>query len=347
MQKIRGWLTVVTVFLFIPIDTLARERYILSPEEIQALEGAEPVPLFEIFLANVSDTIIWAIAVSFIFISVFLISISASMENRFDKYLVKLKKYAPFIARVTVGLGFLSSSYHSALFGPELPFIEIFGQYTLLAQVVFTMIGTFMIFGLFSRIAGLIGMAIFALGIMNHGSYMFTYIDYFVEFIVLILIGGHKFAAAEEHHHWWQISDFLNYLSAKYGELSFLFLRVGFGFSLIFSAFYTKILHNQLALAVINNYNLTQLFGMSAEFIVLGAAMIEILLGILFILGIEIRFNAILINAFLIFSLIYFGEVTWPHIIPIGITIAFFCYGYDKYSLEGYFFKKGNREPIF
>jgi uncharacterized membrane protein YphA (DoxX/SURF4 family) len=347
MKKIKYLLATVFSFLTLPLDVFGYEVYVLTKEEIESLENLEPVSLFDIFLANTSDTIIWAVAIGFIVASVFLISISTSMENKFDKYLVKLKKYAPFIARVTVGLGFLASSYNAALFGPELPFTEIFGEYTTLAQVVFTMLGTFMVFGLFSRVAGLIGLMIFMLGISNHGTYMLTYVDYFAELIVLILVGGHKFAAAEEHHHWWQISDLLNYLSVKYGELSFLILRVCFGLSLIFSAVYAKILNNQLAFKVVYDYNLVEVFNMSAEFIVFGAAMIEIMLGIFFVLGIEIRFNALVINVFLTLSLLQFGEVAWPHIIPIGITTAFFCYGYDKYSLEGHFFKKGNREPIF
>jgi hypothetical protein len=45
-------------------------------------------------------------------------------------------------------------------------------------------------------------------------------------------------------------------------------------------------------------------------------------------------------------SLWYFQESVWPHIVLIGLPIAFFMHGYDKYSLEGYFLKKGRREPV-
>ena len=29
-----------------------------------------------------------------------------------------------------------------------------------------------------------------------------------------------------------------------------------------------------------------------------------------------------------------------------GIPTAFIMHGYDKYSIEGYFFKRGKREPV-
>lgn len=346
-NNIKNVATLISLFLIYPISASAHEVYVLSPETIETLKNQAPVPLIDIFLANTNATIIWASVIGFVIISVFLVSISATMENKFDKYLVKLKHFAPFIARVTVGLAFISCAYHAALFGPELPFTSVFGNNVELMQVIFTALGIFMIFGLYSRVAGLAGLAIFAFGVFSHGTYMFTYLNYFTEFLVLILVGGHKFAAAHEKPVWWNISDDLNYLSNKFGEFSFFILRIGFGASLIFSSVYAKIYHNQLAIAVVTESGLDKVFGMPAEFIVFGAALIEILLGLFFLLGIEIRFNAIVINVFLTLSLIYFGESVWPHIILIGIPIAFFCYGYDKYSLEGYFFKKGNREPIF
>jgi len=258
------------------------------------------------------------------------ISISATLENRFDGYLVKLKKFAPFIARITIGLAFIACGYNSALFGPELPFDALFGSFAFLAQGAFVVLGAAMIFGIFTRITGLIGLVFFAYGIYMYGFYMVTYLNYLAEFIVLILIGGHKFHVSDEKPIWWKIPQTLDYLANHYGEFAFLILRVGFGVGLIYAAVYAKILHNQLALAVVNNFNLVEVFGLTPEFIVFGAASVEILLGIFFILGIEVRFNAVVIIIFLTLSLLYFGESVWPHIILIGIPMAFFCYGYDK-----------------
>lgn len=346
-RQINNIYTYIVLISLLPLSTSAHEVYVLTPEEVAGLESLPPVSFFDILAANLNDTIIWGLIVGFVIVSVFIISISVKMEDTFDKYLVKLKQFAPFIARVTVGLGFMSCAYHGALFGPELPFSIMFGQWSVLMQIIIAILGIFMVLGLYSRIAGLTSLAIFAISIYKEGYYMLTYANYLTEFLVLILIGGHKYTVDDTKHVWWRITKGLNYLATKYGDLAFLILRVGFGTSLIYAAVYAKIWHNQMSLAVVHEYNLIDVFGFPAEFIVFGAGIIEILLGIFFILGLEIRFTAVVLNIFLTLSLFYFGESVWPHIILIGIPIAFFCYGYDKYSLEGYFFKKGNREPIF
>lgn len=341
---ILAWFTATISF---PLLATAHEVYVLTPEQVATLEKLPSTSFYSIFLDNVSDTILWAAIVGFLIISVFLISISVTLENKFDGYLVKLKKFAPFIARITIGLAFITCGYHAALFGPELPFTKIFPGFELYAQLSFLILGALMVFGIFSRIAGLFGLLIFAYAIFKEGAYMMTYLSYLAEFFVLILVGGHKFAVSDERPIWWHVTEMLDYLANKYGEFAFLILRIGFGFSLIYASIYAKVLHNQLAIAVATDFGLDTVFGFSPEFIVFGAAIIEILLGLFFILGIEVRFNAIVLTVFLTLSLLYFGESVWPHIILIGIPMAFFCYGYDKYSLEGYFFKKGNREPIF
>lgn len=123
-------------------------------------------------------------------------------------------------------------------------------------------------------------------------------------------------------------------------------MRVLFGVALIYTSFYAKILHSDLALLTVQKYDLTRYLHFEPHFLVVGAACVEIVIGLFFVLGIEIRFTSLFLLFWLTQSLLFFGEVVWPHIILIGIPIAFFFYGYDKYSIEGHFFKKGNIEPV-
>ena len=348
MQKLRHlYYLFLSCLLLAPIFTFAHEVYVLEPDRVMTLEQLPPVSFIDVIRANLSDTIIWTALIMILAATVFSVSIFAPLEKKFDGYLIKLKHYAPFIARVTAGLAFLMCAYNQALFGPELPLNLMYGQFTTVVVAVMYVVGICMILGLYTRLSGTIGLLLFAVGLFYHGVYMATYLNYFAEMLVLIFIGGHRLSLKDKHITIQTARNLFDGLASKHGELAFLILRVGFGASLIYASVYAKILHNQLAITVVNEYNLVSVFGFNPEFIVLGAALIEIALGIFFILGLEIRFTALVLNIFLTLSLLYFGEAVWPHVILIGIPIAFFCYGYDKYSLEGYFFKKGNREPIF
>jgi uncharacterized membrane protein YphA (DoxX/SURF4 family) len=69
-------------------------------------------------------------------------------------------------------------------------------------------------------------------------------------------------------------------------------------------------------------------------------------LGIFFIIGFEIRFTAIIYIIFLIGSIIFFQEAIWSHVILIGTCIAMFTHGYDRFTIGGKIFSRGNLEPI-
>src|SRR3989338_2370258 len=109
--------------------------------------------------------------------------------------------------------------------------------------------------------------------------------------------------------------------------LAFPILRICFGVSLIYASLYAKVLHNNLALQVASlplaghEYSLAQYLGFEPQFLVLGAAIVEILIGLFFVLGIEIRFTSLFLLFWLSLSLLYFSDTVSPHIILIGIPI--------------------------
>jgi uncharacterized membrane protein YphA (DoxX/SURF4 family) len=115
------------------------------------------------------------------------------------------------------------------------------------------------------------------------------------------------------------------------------------------ASIYAKVIYGTLALTVVEKYDLTSYWlfsSFSPEFLVLGAAIVEFLCGLLIALGIEIRHTAAFLAFWLVLSLAYFQEMVWPHIILFGLGGAFLLYGYDTYSLEGHYFKHGEREKV-
>ncbi len=331
---------------FIPFIARAHEVYVLTPGEIQT--GLTRAPFDEIAVAfsNISEFVFWAFIAVLAVLCVFFISISRFLENRLEPLFERIKKYAAPIARMTVGISFLAAAYYQASYGPELPLQATFGPYSLLVTAVLSLIGVFIVFGIYARASAVVAVALFSIAVWYHGMYMLTYTNYLGEIIVLLILGTHDGAAPRA------LKSVFDRAAAAFAPYAFLVLRVCFGISLLYASFYAKILHNNLALQVAelplagHAQSLSQVFGLEPHFLVLGAAIVEIVIALFFILGIEIRFTSFFLLFWLSLSLWWFGEVVWPHVILIGIPIAFICWGYDAYSLEGWLFKKGAREPV-
>lgn len=332
--------------LGLPLAASAHEVYVLDQSTIDTALSAPRFSDLGVAMSNLPAFLQWGLIVASVIVLVFIISITRTVENLIDPILAKLPPYAPIIGRVTIGLAFIAGAYYGALFGPELPLNELFGPWTT-AITALLIIGGFMILvGFYARLAALAMLVLFAIAIFKHGIYMFTYTNYAGELLLLLILGAHKLAFHRREHdeqNWpWLVN-----IKDKLQPFAFPALRIAFGVSLIYASLYAKIIHNELALSVATNYpDVVAFFGFEPHFLVLGASIIEVLIGAFFILGVEIRFTSLFLLFWLSLSLWYFGEVVWPHLILIGIPIAFICYGYDKYSLEGWLFKREGREPV-
>lgn len=341
------------VALCAPLIAFAHEVYVLSANQI-AVDTAQPAfDMFAVMAADMQRFIFWAFIAGLTVFCIFWISIIRPIEALFDPFLMRLKKYAPAVARVTVGLGFIAGAYFGATFGPELPLTASYGPYAHTVSLILTVCGVLIMIGLWARAAAVVALALFGIAAYFHGWYMLTYANYLGEILVLLLIGSHRVSVhsltgwnERFHRHYHTLVD-------KVKHLAFPILRITFGISLIYASAYAKIIHNNLALQVASlplgghPYSLAHYFGFEPHFLVLGAAIVEMVIGLFFIFGIEIRFTSLFLLFWLSLSLWFFGETVWPHIILIGIPIAFIFHGYDRYSVEAMFFKKGRREPVF
>lgn len=351
MKKIPLFSLLATLLL--PVSASAHEVYVLSNETISTALATPRFEMLPIVFSNIGAFLFWASVTMVTVVGVFFFSISRRMEKKFSPWFEKMRPWAPLVGRVTIGISFLAAALFQANYGPELPLSETFGSFTPFATALLTLIGVCITFGFFVRGAAFIALAFFAIATYFNGWYMLTYLTYLGEIIVLILLGAHKLGSSSSRELLSVgVPKFFARLTDKLAPYSFLILRVTFGISVIYSALYAKIIHNNLALAVAADplanhlYGVAHYLGFEAHFLVLGAAILEVVLGICFVLGIEIRFFALFLEFWLGLSLYYFGESVWPHLMLFGIPLVFFLYGYDKYSLEGRYFKKGKLQPV-
>ncbi|MDE2188318.1 MAG: hypothetical protein KGJ35_01150 [Patescibacteria group bacterium] len=357
-------------FLLFPFITSAHEVYVLSPQNITTAIDTPSFNMFAVAMQNANQFSLWTFIVVLAIIVVFATSIMRWLERRLDPFLARLRPYAPFVGRLTFGLSFLAAAYYGALCGPELSLTSLFGPYTPLITAMIAIIGIMIIFGLYTRLATAVALGIFSVAVWTHGWYMLTYTNYVGEIFVLLILGSHRLSldrlftrhtnnSGAAHYlttpppspHIWRntfatFHFYFHRIVAWLAPRSFAILRVAFGIALIYASTYAKIIHNNLALMTVEQYHLDKILGFEPHFLVLGAALIELLIGLFFIFGIEIRFTALFFEFWLILSLCFFGEAVWPHIILIGIPIALFMHGYDRYSIEGWLFRKKKYPPV-
>lgn len=335
------------IFYIIPQRVFAHEVYVLDEEEIQyAIQNPSPNPIQAIYRYE-QLFILWAVVTITLLACAYLSSLSDRLRRHLNLLLKKLKFYAPLIGRITLGASLIVSGLYGALFGPEFPLIKLFGQTTIPIQFLLLFFGLLIILGLKTRWASFGTFLIFLFAFIQNGFIMIMYLSYLGKILLLIILGEHLYSL----HTLVKIKEkskytFLTKLYTALEQYSFFILRISFGITLVFSSFYAKFLHSNLALQTIEKHHLTQFFPYDPLFVVLGAWLIESLIGILFILGFQIRFTAIIFMFFITLSVLYFGEAVWPHIILYGTNLALFAHGYDKYTIGGKYFTKNGIEPV-
>lgn len=325
--------------------TFAHEVYVLSQQTV-SYDVSHPSPNpFKMILTSGVMFSVAALLGAILVLTVFFISISRKAEKALDPILIKAKRWAPLVARLTLGFSLIAAAYYRALFGPEISFTFLVGHYAGVLQILLYIIGVLIVFGLFVRQGAIVALVIFIIAVVADKTYMLTYLNYLGEIVANLILGGGVWSL-DRYFSKTTTANSLSSWRHRLEPYAFPALRIMFGIAVLYASWYAKLFHSELALDTVNQYHLTNYFHFAPLFVVLGALIVESLIGIFFILGIEIRFTALVFLMFLTLSLCFFGEVVWPHLILLGVNIAFILHGYDRYSLEGRFFEKGNQEPI-
>ncbi len=330
----------------------AHEVYVLDQTTVEDALSHPPLQVFSIIYEQAGRFFFWFCLVSAILIFIGIISFSKRLEAMCDPFLLRLRRYAPFIGRVTLGISVIASAYFASLFGPELPMSLFLPEAAILPfRIYLAVLGVLLTVGYKTRTAALLMMLTYVVMVFRFSHYMLTYLNYFGEMVIAFTLGSRVWALDSGVRKEYVPNLFKPLVRFVVGHGDFM-LRIAFGVSLIYSALYAKFIHAQLAIDTVVQYHLTDYFHFTPPFLVLGALAVELLLGTLFILGIEVRFAAIFLTIFLTLSLLYFGEAVWPHIILVGGAFTIFAFGYGKFTLERSYLNhlkpnSKNEEPVF
>ncbi len=330
------------VLLIVPQTTIAHEAYVLDSTEVALAMQGSTLDVVDVIGDHLFDFILYFLGVVAVVLIVFKFSISRFAERAIDPAFFYIKHYSGHIAQLALGLALLASAYNGAVFGTELSLTNLFGNSANAIQILLYISGILIVTGIYTRAGALVCLFIFSILLLLKGAYMINYFTYFGEALVIFLLGAsYSLHKVRRPIMSWYVEDLSGIKKHRY-----VILRISFGVSLIYAALYAKYWHYQLALETISKFNLTNYFSFDPLFLVLGVLCVELAIGLMFTLGIEIRFASIVFIGFLTASLLFFGESVWPHIILVGTALAMFVHGYDQYTLEGRWYKSGVREPV-
>ena len=234
--------------------------------------------------------------------------------QKFQAFFERFSKFGPHFVRISIAASLFFSAMSNTFLGPELHG-SLF-SYPHLLQIALFALSIMIAFGFLTELAALAGICIFLSSLSVFGPYMFTYLNYLGEFVVLFLFGMRVFSL--DAYIFGPLRRFRTF--EKYETLM---VRIFYGLALIYAAITVKLLHPELTVTVVNTWHLTQfhwLFPSDPLLVTFGAGIVETVIGLFIIFGFEMRLTVLISLFYITLSLLYFRELVWPHFLLYGIS---------------------------
>lgn len=323
----------IGIFLsfIVPRTAFAHEAYVLTKQEFsQGLLTFTKNPLAP--LIDASHLNLFLIIAAFVIASriIILLLDSTPLSPFLDKQIRKASEIGPVIIRVAMGLAFFYAAQANVVFGPEIS-LNNYPESVIIRFTLFV-IAIMSFFGFLTQIAAGIGMIIFFYFAAHLGIYIATYTNVLGELLVLLLFGS-RFLSIDQFLFKRKLF-FVNFEKFRYLETPLV--RIFYGIALLFSGITIKFLHQNISIAVYNEYHLGNFFHAGGDFIAAGAGLSEVLIGLFMIIGFSMRWTLAFTLFFMTLSIWYFRELVWPHFILYGITLALFINAGDVLTLDHY-----------
>lgn len=254
----------------------------------------------------------------------------------------------PWMLRLSLGLPLVGAGFQGYLFAPTVSFDPAANPLLRLALIA---VGFFVLFGLATRLVTLAGLALYALALAVDPGVVLA-MEYVPGFLALLIVGGgrpsaddilQRVAATEgtlygrvDRVH--LLKGWLDDRTAPYRAVVPTILRVGMGVTFVYLGVTQKLADPARSLQVVEKYDLTAVIPVDAGMWVLGAGLLEAVVGCFLIAGLLTRFGAAV--AFLLFTTTLFGLPDDPvlaHVTLFGMASAVFTLGAGPLSFDHWF----------
>jgi len=298
-------------FLLHPQTAFAHERWFLDDQKLQVLKTAPPQ------MSEVPDAVyFWTFATATL---LFFLAVALDLhlaKNKYAKNLANnLSKHTSWIApivRVTTGFVLIFSALESRIFAPDLRPV-----FPLLIAIEM-LVGLCLLVGFMTRGASLVGILLYLSALIVLPVTDVLQYAVFAGIFIYLLITGDEAVPGQKH--WWPFrhKSILKFFE-KYRAYALPIARIFFGFSLAFVALMNKLIFPQFATAFleIQPANFMSFLGVSNGCFVLIAGLVELLLGLLIVLGCLPRMVGFMLIFSFTITLLAFGPLELVGHLPL------------------------------
>ncbi|MFC6785521.1 DoxX family protein [Halobaculum halobium] len=267
--------------------------------------------------------------------------------------LVDYADLLPWLLRLSIGLPMVGAGFAGYLFTPLVTTADTAVPIRLFGVAV----GFALLFGLATRFVAGVALASYLVLLPLHPSMFFAF-EYVAGLLAIVIVGGgrpsadHVIArmAANDETVYSRFDPFYRRLAVPVERLADPYrrfvptvIRVGMGVVFAYLALAEKLLAPGKALAVVEQYGLSTLVPVPPELWVLGAAVTELFLGVLLVVGLFTRATSA--AAFVVFTTTLFGLADDPvlaHISLFGLVSVLLVTGAGPFSIDTAVFRSPN-----
>lgn len=249
------------------------------------------------------------------------------------------RSFVPLILRLSMGVPLIGAGFQQYLFTPAVPFQH---------RIVLVFVGFSLLFGLATRFIAGITLLFYLVMLTQHHALLLAF-EFVPGLLSIIVLGSGRpsidqlLTELSRHEgtiyshvdpvYGGLVKPFASWIT-PYQRFVPVILRAGLGIALIYLGIGQKLLRPGVALSVVEKYGLTAIVPVSPELWVIGAAVVEVAVGIILLLGIWTRLAAAVL--FGLFSLTLFGlpdDPVLPHTSLFGLIAVLLILGAGPFSV--------------
>lgn len=261
--------------------------------------------------------------------------------------LADYRDLVPWLLRLSIGLPMVGAGYTGYLFTPLVTASET----AVPARLFGVAVGFLLLFGLATRFVAGVALCTYLAVLVAHPEAFFA-VEYAAGLLAVVVVGGGRPSAdhvirrmaSNDETVYSRIDPLYRTVAVPVGRRLDAYrafvptvVRVGMGVAFVYLALAEKLLVPARALAVVAKYDLTAVLAVPPELWVLGAALTELLLGVLLVVGLFTR--AASGAAFVVFTTTLFGLPDDPvlaHVSLFGLVSVLLVTGAGPVALDGW-----------